>query len=132
MRDSLTRILAVTRIETLRLLVDRPSLGLILLVPALQLVLFGYAVNLAPKNIPVAIAPACDTQGRLVRQTVADTGSFRFIATGDTAHTVDEYISSGRARVAIDCRAGEPPHLLVDASDPSAVGPAVACSKRPC
>ncbi len=126
MRDSLTRILAVTRIETLRLLVDRPSLGLILLVPALQLVLFGYAVNLAPKNIPVAIAPACDTQGRLVRQTVADTGSFRFIATSDTAHTVDEYISSGRARVAIDCRAGEPPHLLVDASDPSAVGPAVA------
>jgi ABC-2 type transport system permease protein len=126
MRQSVTRILAVMRIETLRLLVDRPSLGLILLVPALQLVLFGYAVNLAPKNIPVAIAPACDMQGPLVRQTVADTGSFRLIATGGTAHAMDEYITSGRARIAIDCRSGEPPRLLADASDPSAVRPAVA------
>ena len=127
MRHSFTRIIAVARIETLRLLVDRPSLGLILLVPALQLLLFGYAVNLAPKNIPIAILHSCDAQGgRLVRQTVADTGSFRLIATDDTAYTADEYISSGRARVAIDCRSGGPPRLLADASDPSAVRPAVA------
>ena len=123
MRRSLTRIFAVARIETLRLLVDRPSLGLILLVPALQLVLFGYAVNLAPKNIPIAIAHSCDA---LVRQTVADSASFELIAAKDEAHTVDEYISSGRARVAIGCRPGDPPYLLADASDPSAVRPAVA------
>jgi ABC-2 type transport system permease protein len=77
----------VARIETLRLLVDRPSLGLILLVPALQLVLFGYAVNLAPKNIPIAIAHSCDSQRRLVRQTVADKGRFRLIATTEEGHT---------------------------------------------
>ena len=70
------RILAVARIETLRLLIDRPSIGLILLVPALQLVLFGYAVNLTPKNIPIAIAPSCDAQRDLMRRAVADTGSF--------------------------------------------------------
>lgn len=125
-RHSLTRIIAVARIETLRLLVDRPSLGLILLVPALQLVLFGYAVNLAPKNIPIAIAHSCDSQRRLVRQTVADTGSFRLIATDDEAPAADEYISSGRARVAIECPSGRPPRLVADASDPSAVRPAVA------
>jgi ABC-2 type transport system permease protein len=126
MESSLTRILAVARIETLRLVVDRPSLGLILLVPALQLVLFGYAVNLEPKNIPIVISHSCDAHGRFVRETVADTGSFRLIATDDKTHTFDEYIFSGRARVAIDCRAGEPSHVLADASDPSAVGPAVA------
>lgn len=126
MRHSLTRIIAVARIETLRLLVDRPSLGLILLVPALQLVLFGYAVNLAPKNISIVISHSCDAHGRLIRETVADSGSFRLIATDDKPSTVDEDIFSGRARVAIDCRAGEPPRVLADASDPSAVRPAVA------
>jgi ABC-2 type transport system permease protein len=126
MRRSLTRILAVARIETLRLLVDRPSLGLILLVPGLQLILFGYAVNLAPKNIPIVISRSCDAHRPLVRETVADTGSFRLIATDDKTYTVDEYIFRGRASVAIDCRAGEPPHLLADASNPSAIGPAVA------
>jgi ABC-2 type transport system permease protein len=116
MRRSLTRIIAVARIETLRLLVDRPSLGLILLVPALQLVLFGYAVNLAPKNIPIVISRSCDAHGRLVRETVADTSSFRLIATDDKTYTVDEYIFRGRARVAIDCRAGEPPHSRMNRS----------------
>src|SRR6266403_4585112 len=126
MRDSLTRILAVTRIETLRLLVDRPSLGLILLVPALQLVLFGYAVNLAPKNIPIAIAKSCAARGRWITRAVADTESFRLVATDEGAYAADEYLSSGRARVAIECRSGEAPRLLADASDPSAVRPAVA------
>ncbi len=76
---ALVRMLAVARIETLRLMIDRPSIGLILLVPALQLILFGYAVNLAPQNIPIAIAPSCDAQQELLRRAVADTGSFRLI-----------------------------------------------------
>jgi ABC-2 type transport system permease protein len=126
MKSGVTRILAVARIEALRLLVDRPSLGLVLLVPALQLVLFGYAVNLAPKNIPIVISHSCDAYRPLVRETVANTGSFRLISTGDNSYSVREYIFTGRARVAIDCRAGDLPHVLADASDPSAVGPAVA------
>lgn len=120
------RVLAVARIETLRLLVDRPSIGLIVLVPALQLVLFGYAVNLTPKNIPLAIAPSCAAQGDLVSRAVADAGSFRLIAADRGALSAAQYISSRRALVAIDCSPGQPPSLAADASDPSAVRPAVA------
>jgi ABC-2 type transport system permease protein len=120
------RILAIARIETLRLLVDRPSIGLILFVPALQLVLFGYAVNLTPKNIPIAIAPSCDAQADLISRAVADTGSFRLIPTDHEPHRATQYISSGRALVAIDCGAAQAPSLAADASDPSAVRPAVA------
>ncbi len=125
-KRSIMRIQAVARVETLRLLTDRPSLGLILMVPALQLVLFGYAINLAPKNIPLAIAHSCDARGPLIRRAVADTGSFTLIAADEATRTADEYVSSGRARVAIDCPSDEPPRLIADASDPSAVGSGVA------
>lgn len=121
-----SRILAVARVEMLRLLIDRPSIGLILLVPALQLILFGYAVNLQPKNIPIAIASSCDAQWESLRRAVADTGSFRLIPPDHDLHHGTEYISSGRALVAIDCAPGQPPRLAADASDPSAVRPAVA------
>ncbi len=49
-------MMAVARIETLRLLRDRVAISLIALVPAVQIALFGYAVNLDPKNVPIAIA----------------------------------------------------------------------------
>jgi ABC-2 type transport system permease protein len=122
----LGRTLAVARVETLRLLVDRPSIGLILLVPALQIVLFGYAVNLTPKNIPIAIASSCDAWRDLTRRAVADTGSFRLIQADHVPQSATQYISRGRALVAIDCGPGPAPRLTADASDPSAVRPAVA------
>ncbi len=125
-RRSLGRILAVARVETLRLLIDRPSIGLILLVPALQLILFGYAVNLTPKNIPIAIAPSCDAQRDRMSRAVADTGSFRLIPPDHELQVATQYISSGRALAAIDCGSGQAPRLAADASDPSAVRPAVA------
>ena len=52
-RHRVARILAVARIETLHLTRDRTTISLILVVPAIQLVLFGYAVNLDPKDVPI-------------------------------------------------------------------------------
>lgn len=120
------RTLAVGRVETLRLLVDRPSIGLILLVPALQLVLFGYAVNLTPKNIPLAIAVSCDGQRELMTRAAADTGSFKLLPADHELRSASEYITTGRALVAVDCPAGQTPRMAADSSDPSAVRPAVA------
>ncbi len=53
---SLPRIMAVASVETRRLLRDRTSFSLIVLVPVLQIILFGLTVNLDPRNVPVAIA----------------------------------------------------------------------------
>jgi ABC-2 type transport system permease protein len=126
MRRSLYRMLALARIESLRLLVDRPSIGLILLVPALQLILFGYAVNLTPKNIAIAIAPSCDAQRDLLSRAVAVTGGFRLTPTDPELQSAAQYVSSGRTLVAIDCGSGKDLHVAADGSDPSAVRPAVA------
>ena len=50
------RTLAVARVEILHLIHDRTTISLILLVPAIQIVLFGYAVNLDPRHVPIAVA----------------------------------------------------------------------------
>jgi len=55
-RRRIRRMLAVARIETLQLIHDPTTIALILLVPAIQIVLFGYAVNLDPRHVPIAIA----------------------------------------------------------------------------
>jgi len=49
------RTLAVAHKELRQLLRDRPSMAMIVGIPALQLVLFGYAINLDVRHIPTAV-----------------------------------------------------------------------------
>ena len=83
LRDRAARIRAVSRIEVLHLVRDRTTIPLTLLVPAIQLVLFGYAVNLDPKHIPIAVAREAPARVRdRVRSTIEDTGYFSILADG--------------------------------------------------
>jgi ABC-2 type transport system permease protein len=52
---SLRRTLAVARKELRQLARDRLTLGLVIGVPTLQLVLFGYAINLDVRDVPTAV-----------------------------------------------------------------------------
>ena len=54
----IARMLAVARVEILHLIHDRTTISLILLVPAIQIVLFGYVVNLDKRQLEGA--PAFD------------------------------------------------------------------------
>jgi len=51
----LRRILAVTRKEFHQLARDRLTLGFIVGIPSLQLILFGYAINLDVRGVPTAV-----------------------------------------------------------------------------
>ena len=51
----LRRTLAVARKELRQLVRDRPTLAMIVGIPALQLVLFGYAINLDVRHVPTAV-----------------------------------------------------------------------------
>src|SRR5262245_26140600 len=79
-RQRLARVLAVARIECLHLLRDRTTLALVFTVPAIQIVLFGYAVNLNPKAIPVAITRNQGNPIDQLRRTVEETGYFSILA----------------------------------------------------
>jgi ABC-2 type transport system permease protein len=54
-RASLQRTLAVARKEFRQLARDRMTLGFVVGIPSLQLVLFGYAINLDVRHVPTAV-----------------------------------------------------------------------------
>jgi ABC-2 type transport system permease protein len=76
--DALRRIAAMTRKEFRQLARDRLSLGFIVGIPSLQLILFGYAINLDVRHIPTAVLDRANSalSRRLVDQLEA-TQTFR-------------------------------------------------------
>ncbi len=136
----IARILAVARLETLGLLRDRTSISLLFLVPAIQIVLFGYAVNLDPKPVQLAIARDGDSSAGAVRRVVDASGYFRVVADHLAPGEATTAVEEGRALVGIELPPPldyddpeapiQKPRVVVDASDPGAVRPALAALER--
>ena len=77
---SLARTWAVFVKEFQQILRDRLTFAMAVGIPILQLVLFGYAINSDPKQLPTAVVAA--EQGPLVRSLVTamqHTGYFRVV-----------------------------------------------------
>jgi len=136
----LNRMLAVARVETLRLVRDRTSLSLILVVPAIQIVLFGYAINLNPKHVPIAVAGDQSGSQERLRGAIDETGYFSVVGDELKPGLAESMVSRGTALVGIelppplDYNAPDSPvtnpRVIVDASDPGAVRPALAALER--
>jgi ABC-2 type transport system permease protein len=114
---------------------DRTIISLILLVPAIQIVLFGYAVNLDPKHLPIAIAGNHDGPMDQVDRVIRETGYFMILADGLKPGAAERMVAQGKALVGIELPlrdhsdGGAPPgepKVVVDATDPAAVRPALA------
>jgi len=135
----LRRILTVMRLETLHLRRDRLTRALLLMVPALQLVLFGYAVNLDPRHVPVAIAGASEAAAEAARRLV-EQAQLTVIASELPPGGAERHVASGSALIGIELAPppdladpeAEPPRtrIVVDASDAAAVRPALAALER--
>mgnify|MGYP002624441066 FL=1 len=75
---SLRRIGAISRKELRQLRRDRATVGLVVGIPALQLVLFGYAINLDVRNVPTALLDRTDSAlSRKLVGELAATQTFR-------------------------------------------------------
>lgn len=131
------RVWAMTVKEVAQMRRDRLTFGMMIAVPIMQLLLFGYAINTDPKHLP-AVVYARDS-GPLSRAVVAsltNSGYFDVTRVARTQREVDDLLSAGRVQFGIeipenferDVRRGARPQLLVtaDATDPSAAGNAVA------
>jgi ABC-2 type transport system permease protein len=125
----------VLRKEFIQLGRDRLTFAMLVGIPVLQLVLFGYAINADPKALPTAVV-ALDN-GPFVRsivRTAENSGYFRITSVG-TERDAEYRIASGEVQFALVFPAdfstrivrGERPAMAVyaDASDPAATGPAV-------
>ena len=80
-RFSWGRVLAVLLKELIQLRRDRLTFAMLIAVPIMQLVLFGYAINGDPRQLPTALVALDD--GPLVRSIVRaaeNTGYFRITA----------------------------------------------------
>lgn len=134
---SATRILAVLVKEFIQLTRDRLTYALILAMPVVQLLLFGYAINNDPHHLPTAVL--VQDQGTFARSTLgalAHSDYFDIVETARTPGELDEAIARGRVQFAITIPAdfsrrvvrGDQAQILVeaDASDPSATGTAIA------
>jgi ABC-2 type transport system permease protein len=134
-RRCIWRILAVARIETLQLIHDPTTISLILLVPAIQIVLFGYAVNLDPRHVPIAIAGGQERTLKRVRRTIEETGYFMVLGNRLKPGAAARMVMQGEALIGIELPTPDDsdadvqvqePKVIVDATDPSAVRPALA------
>lgn len=130
------RVLAVLAKEFTQIRRDRITLGMMLVMPLIQLLLFGYAINNDPRNLPTAVYVESD--GPMSRSVVAalqNTGYFRIVEAANSPAALDRLIETGRVQFAVTVPAdfarrvarGDRPRLLVeaDASDPAATGNAV-------
>jgi ABC-2 type transport system permease protein len=134
---SLTRVGAVLIKEFKQLTRDRLTYAMILALPVIQLLLFGYAINSEPRHLPTAVL--IQDNGVYSRSIVAalkNSAYFDFTAQARTPAELDDMIRRGDVQFAITIPGdftrrtalGDRPQILVeaDATDPSATGSAVA------
>ena len=134
---SLSRILAVLAKEFTQLVRDRLTYAMILGIPVIQLLLFGYAINSDPKHLPTAVL--VQDQGDFSRSVLAslkNSDYFNLIQSVRTPAELDRLIETGAVQFAVTIPGdftrkvvrGENAQILVeaDASDPAATGPAVS------
>jgi len=123
--------------EFIQLKRDRLTFGMIIGIPVLQLILFGYAINADPKRLPTAVLAADSSlYSRSLLAAMQTSGYFRIDRQAASEDEIDDLLAHGRVQFAITIPEnfgrklvrGERPVLLVeaDASDPAATGNAIA------
>jgi ABC-2 type transport system permease protein len=99
---SLQRILAVIRKELIQLRRDRLTFGMIIGIPAAQLLLFGYAINMDPRNLDAAVADLSATTAS--RQLVMDLSQSQVVNVryqAGSAAELESLLRAGRISVGL-------------------------------
>ena len=134
---SLDRVIAVLVKEFIQLTRDRITYGMLLGVPVVQLLLFGYAINNDPHHLPTAIL--VQENSSFARSTLAainNSGYFDIRHQVRTPEELDNLVERGQVQFAITipgdftrrvARADKAQILVeADATDPAATGSAIA------
>jgi ABC-2 type transport system permease protein len=133
---SLARLWAIVVKEFVQMRRDRLTFGMMIGIPLLQLVLFGFAINSDPKRLPTGVLLAdAGPQARTLLYAIRNSGYFDFVRelrTEDEAHAA---LASGQVLFVVsipenftrDFLRGDRPAILVeaDATDPAATSNAI-------
>ena len=127
------------RKEFIQMRRDRFTLAMLIGIPAIQLVLFGYAVQTDVRNVPTVVLDESRTpQSRRLVDMMANTGNFRIVGKAGTRDEVREAIERGTAAAAIivppeftsDLKRGRTAQaqVIVDAADPLSSASAISAA----
>ena len=122
--------------EFIQLRRDRVSFAMIVMIPLVQLLLFGYAINTTPRNLPTAVlVQESSDLSRSILAALENTNYFRVTELPHSEAEVDQLLASGKVLFAVEIpanfersvRRGDKPAMLViaDATDPVASGTAL-------
>jgi ABC-2 type transport system permease protein len=134
---SLGRLAALLAKEFIQMRRDRITFAMMLGVPLMQLVLFGFAINNDPKALPAAlVATSNDHFTRAMVSALETTGYYRFEHVAASAAEAEALIQSGEVAFVVTIPAdfatriarGNRPQILIeaDATDPSASSGAIS------
>jgi ABC-2 type transport system permease protein len=131
------RSLAMVIKEFIQLKRDRVSFAMIVMIPVMQLMLFGYAINTTPRNMPAAVLLQEDSDlARSILKALENTSYFHFTRQVHDVAEFDNLLKSGKVLFGVEIprgferavRRGDRPALLVaaDATDPIAASSALS------
>jgi ABC-2 type transport system permease protein len=123
--------------EFIQLRRDRVSFAMIVMIPVMQLLLFGYAINTTPRHLPTAVLMQEDSDlARSILKALENTAYFKFTHKASSEAEFDDLLQSGKVLFGVEIprgferavRRGDRPALLVaaDATDPVAAGSALS------
>ena len=131
------RIFAVVQKEFIQMRRDRVTIGMIVGIPLIQLIMFGFAINLNPKNLPTAIVGDVNNVfAKKILIGMQNSTYFKFKSPVVSEEQADFWLKSGEVQFVVnfpqnfsrDLVRGLQPKVLLetDATDPAATGRAVS------
>ena len=136
-RLSFRRFLAVLSKEFIQMRRDRLTFAMMIGVPLMQLILFGYAINTDPKHLPAALLVADQSVfARSLVRALENSGYFEVVRQATSEAEANDLLVRGDVQFVIsipedferELLRGQRPAVLVeaDATDPVATGKALA------
>ena len=136
-RFDLHRLRAVVMKEFIQMRRDRVTFLMMIMIPIMQLMLFGFAINSDPKHLPTALRMGDEGPfSRTILAELRNSTYFDLVRITDSEAEVQHLLQLGNVQFVINIPEdfnrrvlrGERPTVLLeaDATDPAATGPAVA------
>ena len=134
---SFSRLGALLAKEFIQMRLDRVTFAMMLGVPLMLLILFGFAINNDPKSLPAALlAMSNDQYTRAIVTALENTNYYRFDRVAETEAEADLLLARGDVAFVVTIPAdfgtrvqrGDHPRILIeaDATDPAAASGAIS------
>ncbi len=135
-RFSLARLRAMIVKEFIQMRRDRMTFGMMIGIPMMQLILFGFAINSDPKHLATAVLMADQgPQARTLLHAIENSSYFEFVRQLHTEQEAHDVLARGEVQFVInipqsftrDLLRGDRPAVLIeaDATDPAATSNAI-------